>query len=69
MEVHRELLQIAEDSEVNKCSKAKEKMRLSFCMILHIYCIMLYMMNLKSMVSSLEKLYSRLDPDDAIMCK
>ena len=27
------------------------------------------MIDLKSMVYSLEKLYSRLDPDDATMCK
>ena len=47
----------------------KKKIILSFCMLLHICCIMLYVMYLKSMVSSLEKLYSGLDPDDATLYK
>ena len=47
----------------------KEKLKLFFLMLLHICCIMLYVMDLESMVSSLEKLYSGLDPDDATLCK
>ena len=37
---------------------------------LHVITHLLYVMDLKkSMVSSLEKLYSGLDPDDATLCK
>ena len=45
------------------------KITLYFYMLLHICCIMFYDMDLKSMVSILEDLYSGLDPDDAILCK
>ena len=48
----------------------KENISIYLCMLLHICCIMLYVMDLKkSMVSSLEKLYSGLDPDDATLRK
>ena len=68
-QAHRELLQIAEDSTSQQMLKSERKGKPSFYMALHICCIMLYMMDLKSMVYSLEKLYSGLDPDDATMCK
>ena len=45
-------------------SERKDK-TLFMYVIIHL----LYVMNLKSMVSSLEKLYPGLDPDDDTMCR
>ena len=66
---HKALLQIAKDSTSQQMLKSEKNIRLYLCMSLHICCIMLYVMDLKSMVSSLYKLYSGLDPDDATLCK
>ena len=66
---HIELLQIVEDSRSQQMLKSEEKIRLYFCMLLHICCIIFYAMDLKSIVSSLKKRYSGLDPDDATLCK
>ena len=66
---HIEVLKIAEDSTSQQMLKSERNIRPYFCMLLHISCIILYVMDLKSMVSSLEKLYSELDRDDATLCK
>ena len=49
--------------------KSEGKYKSFFYMLLHICCIMLYVMDLESVVSILEKLYSGLDPDDATLWK
>ena len=63
---HRELLWIVEDSTNQQMLKSERKDKALFMyVIIHL----LYVMNLKSMVSSLEKLYPGLDPNDATMCR
>ena len=67
---HKELLQIIEDSRSQQMLKSERKDK-SFFMhaITHLLNNVVCDGFKKSMVSSLEKLYSGLDPDDATLCK
>ena len=65
---HREILQIVEDSRSQQMLKSERKDKFFLHVITH-FLYKVYLMDLKSMVSSLEKLYYGLDLDDATMCK